>query len=63
MEIFVKCFDELVRTVKENPKESLEVAAALALVMGGYGKGYCDGRRENDAIYQKLLPAMNHAEK
>ena len=53
MESLLKCFETLVRIVKENPKEAAAVVTAVGLTFGGYGKGYCDGRRESDAIYEK----------
>lgn len=44
-------FTKVVETVAEHPTESAAVVLVAASYWGGYGKGYCDGRREGDEIY------------
>ena len=51
MDILDRCvgiFSDVVDIVAEHPKESAAVVIVVGAFLGGYGKGYCDGRKDGD---------------
>lgn len=51
MDILDRCvgiFSDVVEIVAEHPKESAAVVTVVGAFLGGYGKGYCDGRKDGD---------------
>lgn len=47
----VKAFSEVVKIVKENPKESATVALVGLSFLAGRGVGYREGRKDGDNFY------------